>query len=62
MSGDDFLDGVGKSVRPESNVQGHLDCQECDEPVDDGHYDRTKKILRWWCSKDHESIIKEVEL
>lgn len=62
MDGKDFLANIHKSQRPEPNVGGSLDCMECREPVRNAFYDRTKSELRWWCSKDHESVMKEVDI
>lgn len=60
--GNSFLDDVSKANRPEPNVGGSFDCMECRETVSGAHYDRTTGVLRWWCSKDHESVMKEVNI
>lgn len=58
----DFLDGITNATRPEPNIKGNFDCMECYEPVDDAHYDSRTMVLRWWCSKDHESKMEKMEL
>jgi hypothetical protein len=62
MRGDDFLDAVAKTVRPEPNVEGSFDCMECEEEVEHAVLDRKQRTLRWWCSKDHESVMEKVNL
>jgi hypothetical protein len=62
MDGNDFLDSIGKSARPEPNVGGDFDCFECRERIDFAYYDYSEKILYWWCSSDHESKIKDFNL
>jgi len=58
MKGDDFLDAIAESSRPEPNVEGDFDCFECNERVSLAYHDRNEGKLMWWCSKDHESSIK----
>lgn len=55
----DFLDSLSKPTKHEPNVSGNFECQECREPVSAAYYDRPNSIIKWWCSKDHESEIKE---
>lgn len=62
MQGNDFLDGIDKSTRPEPNIEGDFDCFECREPVSKAYYDKNESILYWWCSSDHESYIKGFNL
>ena len=62
MGGSDFLREIGESNRPEPNIAGSFDCMECREPVRGAHYDRSTGVLRWWCSKGHESVMKEFDI
>jgi hypothetical protein len=62
MQGNEFLDAIGKSSRPDTNIEGDFDCFTCRERVDVGYYDYANSVLYWWCSQDHESSIKEISL
>lgn len=55
----DWLDTLSSPTRTEPNVAGSFECQECRETVHGAYYDRPNSVIKWWCSLDHESIIKE---
>lgn len=62
MDADEFLSDIDKSSRPTPNIAGNFDCMECREPVDEAYHDVRNQQIRWWCSKGHESVMKEVTL
>jgi hypothetical protein len=45
--------------RPESNYGGVFECQVCREQVTEAHLDAETRRLRYWCSDNHESFIKD---
>ena len=58
MKGNDFLDSIGDSSRPETNVEGDFDCFECRQRIFVAYHDKNEGTLTWWCSDSHESSIK----
>lgn len=59
---DNILNQANKGARPEANVEGDFQCQQCYTHVREGHYDGTKKLLRWWCENDHQSQIEDFSI
>lgn len=55
----DILSQANKGARPEANVSGDFQCQQCYTHVGEGHYDASKKLLTWYCENDHRSAIEE---
>jgi hypothetical protein len=58
MKGNEFLDSIGDSSRPEPNVEGDFDCFECRQRIFIAYHDKTEGVLKWWCDQSHESSIK----
>lgn len=54
-----FADFAGEVGEPEPNVSGSFDCQTCDESVTGAYLDPLDRALRWFCSNEHVSTIKD---
>lgn len=62
MDDDSILSQAKRGNRPEPNIGGEFQCQQCHAYVSDAHYDGTKKVLSWWCNDDHKSVIEEFSI
>ncbi len=57
----DEFDEITANERPEPNIGGSFDCQWCAEEIHEAYFDPSQKVIIWWCSKGHESIIDKVK-
>lgn len=62
MTEKNILRQANRNTRPQSNIDGDFECQQCRQLVSEAHYDAQKQILIWWCKDDHQSVIEEFRL
>ena len=54
---DPLSDFLKKPTANQTPMGGTLQCQECNDVVDGGLFDRAEKVLFWCCKNHHRSQI-----
>lgn len=53
---ENFLNKGKGNSKP--NAAGSFECQECHEVVFSAFHDEDERTLKWYCSANHESVVR----